>query len=105
MSVHFAPARTAARSPVARALARRPLAAACNDLAGADGLEDQVGEALRHFARHGMAAPAVAAEAAAQAEASGDEEGRQRWLGVLGAFDRRRARVLAQPPELIGKPA
>ncbi|MFZ1743585.1 MAG: hypothetical protein WAT93_12060, partial [Pontixanthobacter sp.] len=67
MTVHFAAARSAAISPVARALVRRRVEHVAND--NDDGQNDDLllRAALRHFAQHGLAA---ASEARKQAESA-----------------------------------
>ena len=63
MPLHFAAARSAAHSPIARALARKALARAANDngdaahmQAEASSFDHMMRAALRHFAEHGMGA-------------------------------------------------
>lgn len=50
-----------------------------------------LGEALRHFAVHGLAAADAAVEAAADASARGDAAGQDHWLAITRMFDRRLA--------------
>ena len=99
MSVRFASAnhpvrrlgwRAAGRGLVAPALAR---AANDNGNAGAETarFDPLLGEALRHFAVHGLAAAEAAAEAAADASARGDAAGQDHWLAITRMFDRRLA--------------
>ena len=111
MSIHFAAARSAAKSPVARILSRRPVGRPANDnpvgyrrppgtargdLAAyrAFGLDQQdllLKAALRHFAEHGIGA---AREARKQAEAAffaDDRQSYEWWLGICRALDRRLA--------------
>lgn len=99
MSVRFASAnhpvrrlgwRAAGRGLVAPALAR---AANDNGVAGAAvaRFDPLLGEALRHFAVHGLAAADAAVEAAADASARGDAAGQDHWLAITRMFDRRLA--------------
>lgn len=99
MSVRFASAnhpirrlgwRAAGRGLVAPALAR---AANDNRAAGASApqFDPLLGDALRHFAVHGLAAAEAAVEAAADASARGDAEGQDHWLAITRMFDRRLA--------------
>ena len=48
-------------------------------------------EALRHFARHGLAAAAQARAEAEAAQAAGNAEGRDHWIAVCRQLDRRMA--------------
>lgn len=99
MTVHFAAARTPSRSPLARALVRRPLTAPANDNrdAAVQAAEDKlIHAALRHFATHGLGA---AAEARRQAEAAffaGDRTCYDHWLGICRTLDRRMAEELVR---------
>jgi len=90
MTLHFAAARSAARSPIARALQRRPLAAADND--NCSTADDRLlHAALRHFAAHGLRAAREARKQAEQAFFAGDRQGYDWWLGVCRTLDRRLA--------------
>lgn len=90
MTLHFAAARSAARSPIARALQRRPVVAADNDnCASTD--DRLLHAALRHFAAHGLRAAREARKQAEQAFFAGDREGYDWWLGVCRTLDRRLA--------------
>lgn len=100
MPIHFAAARCASRSPVARALARKAVTRAANDNPGGaseSGVEARVlSAALRHFAEHGLSA---AEEAAAQAEAAwqrGERETYLWWAEICHKLDRKRAKKLTQ---------
>lgn len=94
MTLHFAAARSATRSPIARALSRRAIARAAND--NSDGGDTQGNDqllhaALRYFAEHGLGA---AIEARKQAEAAffaGDRQSYDWWLGICRTLDRRMA--------------
>ncbi|GAA4040582.1 hypothetical protein [Parerythrobacter jejuensis] len=94
MTLHFAAARSATRSPIARALSRRAVARAANDNGDAASLQADdklIHAALRHFAEHGLGA---AREARKQAEKSffeGDRQSYDWWLGICRTLDRRMA--------------
>lgn len=95
MPVSFAPARTIAASPVARALARQARKIPANDDADVD--HDQLlGAALRHFARHGLGAARAAQLEAEAALDRGDVHDAEGWLAIGRQFDRRLAPGLAQ---------
>lgn len=99
MSVRFASAnhpvrrlgwRAAGRGLVAPALAR-----AVNDngaaVAAQARFDPLLGEALRHFAVHGLAAAEAAVDAATEASARGDADAKDHWLAITQMFDRRLA--------------
>lgn len=106
MTVRFAAARSAARSPLARAFSRRPAAVSANDngeLAFGSDLTDLV-PALRHFARHGLGAAVAARCAAEEALACGEVNEYGRWLAICRSFDRRMAAdVERKSSPLIGE--
>ena len=92
MPIHFAAARCASRSPVARALARKALRRAANDNpggAGESGAEARVlNAALRHFAEHGLRAAEAAAMLAERAHRSGEADACRWWTEVCAKLDR-----------------
>ncbi len=91
MAVRFAAARSAARSPIARALANRAVKRAANDNGTpppANDIDDTMREALRHFAGHGMASALIAARRAETAHQDGDETARRWWLSICSTLDR-----------------
>ncbi len=93
MTLHFAAARTAARSPIARALRFRPAKGADND--NCLTVDDRLlHAALRHFAAHGLHAAREARKQAENAFFAGDREGYDWWLGVCRTLDRRLAAKL-----------
>lgn len=98
MPIHFAAARCASRSPVARALARKALRRAANDNPGGAsecGVEARLlSAALRHFAEHGVSAAEEAAIQAEQAWEQGDCESYLWWAEICRKLDRKRAREL-----------
>lgn len=91
MSVRFAAARCTARSPIARALARKAVARAANDNGNGDtvSFDATMRAALMHFADHGMGAAKEARALAFKAHAAGDSEGCDWWLGVCRTLDRK----------------
>lgn len=92
MTVYFAAARTAIRSPVARVLSRRTPGRAANDngdLAGILANDNLIHAALRHFANHGMGAAREARKQAESAFFTGDRQGYDWWLGICRALDKR----------------
>lgn len=95
MPIHFAAARCAARSPVARALARKAVHRAANDNPGGAtecGAEARVlNAALRHFAEHGLRAAEEAAMLAEQAWRAGESDACRWWTEVCHKLDRKLA--------------
>jgi hypothetical protein len=87
MTVRFAPARTPARSPLARAFARPAIWTAANDNGGED--SRLLRAALQHFAKHGLNAARAAREEAERAFATGNHSGAEGWAEICNAFDRR----------------
>ncbi|WP_247713862.1 hypothetical protein [Qipengyuania xiamenensis] len=88
MSVHFAAARCTTQSPLARALAKRPVAPAANDNADRNAAIDQsLRDALMHFAEHGLDAANDAARKASDAAGSGSDEEYRHWIGICGKLD------------------
>lgn len=99
MTVHFAPARTTARSPLARALARRTAAFAANDNndpALAVAQDKMLHAALRHFAEHGLGAAREARRQAEHAFFAGDRGSYDWWLGICRTLDRRMAEEMTR---------
>lgn len=96
MTIHFAAARSVARSPVAWCLAGSVAGYAVNDNEEGAGDDLLLHAALRHFARHGIGAARAARESAQQAFFAGDRECYLWWLGVCRTLDRRLARGLEQ---------
>jgi protein-tyrosine-phosphatase len=97
MPIHFAAARSAARSPVARALARKAIRRAANDNPGGAG--EQAGDpmlhaALRHFGEHGLNAAGEAAALAERAWRIGDMDACHWWMGICSKLDRKLSRDL-----------
>jgi hypothetical protein len=90
MTLHFAAARTAATSPLARALTRRAPGCAANDN-GSETSDHVLHAALRHFAEHGLSAASDAQRKAEAAFFAGDRECYLWWLGVCRTLDKRLA--------------
>jgi hypothetical protein len=111
MTLHFAAARSTARSPIARALARRAPGPAANDNGTAPSDFCPVSDrtlhaALRHFAAHGLGAARAAQAEAERALAANDRHGYDRWLSVCRVLDRRLAgQVAKRNAPLLGEPA
>lgn len=110
MTIRFAAAWGGTTPAIARALCpsaplgasndnRRALSLACragetqplktSPVLGLD--ERLLADALRHFARHGLAAAAKARTEAEQAAALGDSAARDRWIAICRQLDRRMA--------------
>lgn len=100
MPIHFAAARCASRSPVARALARKAVRRAANDNPGGAtecGAEARVlSAALRHFAEHGLRAAEEAAFLAEEAHRTGEAEACRWWTEICYKLDRKLAVDLKQ---------
>ena len=93
MSVRFASARDAARSPIARVLKRGEIDLAANDHDELEGfMSDATMAALRHFSDHGLSAVPVALRNASLAAAAHEAEDYSYWLGICRALDSRAAR-------------
>jgi len=97
MTVHFAAARTAAGSPLARALQRRSPVTAANDNGQLHSDDQLLRASLKHFAAHGLRAAEEARQLAENAFFAGDRETYQWWLGICRTLDRRMARQLENP--------
>lgn len=92
MPIRFAAARSTARSPIARALAKSALAHAANDNGGAAGafsFDTVTRAALQHFADHGLGAAEAARRKAEVAHDTGDTQARTYWLEICRKLDRR----------------
>ena len=97
MTIHFAAARSASCSPIARALARRALGRVANDNGAPTVSTDRVlHAALRHFAEHGMGAAREARAKAEEAFFAGDRQAYDWWLEITRTLDRRMALNLQQ---------
>ncbi len=104
MSIRFAAPRHAIRNRMEDTAARIACIVAANDNRASynranDSRHDHPAEAtldaaLRHFARHGMAAAQQARARAQAARAEGDEQGFAWWLEICRALDRRMAREI-----------
>jgi hypothetical protein len=97
MTVYFAAARSPARSPLARALARKPHGGAANDNGRVRETDDlMLHAALRHFAEHGLGAARAARKQAEAAFFAGDRQTYDWWLGICRTLDRRLAAQLVR---------
>ena len=106
MTVSFAPARCAARSPVARVLARRAPSLPGNDPGDDLWHEDApLAAALLHFARHGLSAARTAREKAEAAHRNGDPQAAGEWLAICRALDKRQAADLERRIAIPSAPA
>lgn len=104
MTVYFAAARTAFRSPVARVLSRRTPGRAANDngdLSETQANDNLIHAALRHFATHGMGAAREARKQAESAFFAGDRLGYDWWLGICRALDKRIAGQLEDAADTL----
>ena len=108
MSVRFAAARDATRSPIARILTRGEVELAANDHDEFDGvMDDTTIAALRHFGEYGLRAAEVAARNALLAAAAHESEDYRHWVGICRALDSRAAErveneIAAKDERLIG---
>lgn len=91
MSLRFAAARSANRSPVARALRKRTIDCIANDNAVDAGHDELLKAALRHFGEHGLGAARMARQSAEEAFFAGDGARYDWWLGICRMLDRRLA--------------
>lgn len=95
MTIRFAGARAQATSVIAAWRCISAPLCAVNDNTWEPLAETLVGAALRHFARHGLAAAEHAAANAATALCAGDRDSGLTWLAVCRQLDRRMADALA----------
>ncbi len=94
MTIHFAAARDAAKSPVARALQRPEICHAQNDNGPAGDHDLMVYAALRHFSEFGLGAPHQARENAKAAFFAGDRKSYDWWREICRLLDKRLAQGL-----------
>jgi hypothetical protein len=91
MTIRFAAAQSGNASIVARILGgSMPLRAANDNTWNLSG-DRVVQAALRHFARHGLAAAQVAMDRAEDAFFAGDRDGFRMWSAICRVLDRRMA--------------
>jgi hypothetical protein len=90
MSIHFAAARCATWSPVARALARRVRRRAANDNSDIPTMDEDtlLRRALEHLGAHGLGAARNAYTQAERALVSGEREEFAKWYAICCALDR-----------------
>ena len=109
MTFHFAPARRAEYSPLARALDWRADVVAANDdhsdeteatladfAATTPFANALVTEALMHFGKHGLGAAKAAWSQAAEAAMTGDHSGYTHWLSICRVLDPAYARRMVR---------
>lgn len=90
MTIHFAAARVAAHSPVAKVLTIRRVETAAND--NTTHTENgAMREALYHFARYGLGAAREARHRAEAAFFYSDRREYDRWIEICRILDRRMA--------------
>lgn len=70
---------------------RRVIQRAANDNAARVGHDPVLRDALKHFARHGLAAAEVARQEAEKAFFADDRRGYDHWLSICRTLDRRMA--------------
>jgi hypothetical protein len=95
MTASFAPARSAAYSPLARVVRAVAPAPAANDNGDWDA-DPALGAALLHFAQHGLGAARSARDKAEAALRGSDREGAGKWLAICRVLDRRMAADLVR---------
>jgi hypothetical protein len=106
MTIHFAAARDARKSPVARALSRPEARTAANDNSASAGHDLMLYAALRHFSEFGLSAPHQARERAKAAFFAGDRKSYDWWLEICRRLDKRMARdLLAEADATAGTPS
>ena len=94
MTIHFAAARDAAKSPVARALQRPDTPVACNDNGTGENHDLLLRAALRHFSEFGLGAPHEARERARAAFFGGDRKSYDWWREICRLLDKQLAQDL-----------
>jgi hypothetical protein len=95
MTIRFAAAQRGDCEIVARILAASVPLRAANDNAWNLARDRVVQGALRHFARHGLAAAQVAQTNAEDAFFAGDRDGYRWWMAICRTLDRRMAGAVA----------
>jgi hypothetical protein len=95
MTIRFAGASAESTSAIAAWRCRSVALCAANDNIREPLVQTVVGAALRHFARHGLAAAEHAAAQATDALRAGDRDRGMTWLAVCRQFDRRMADAVA----------
>lgn len=100
MTLHFAAARRADSSPVARILGGATVSRPGNDNGDRDQplISDSVEAALRHFANYGLGAAAEAMDRAQKAHACGNEAEFDHWRDICRMLDSRAAKSLVSTP-------
>lgn len=101
MSIRFAASRHSNRVCMPKDYVRMLSWRAANDN-GSNLRADRVNVALRHFAKHGLAAAQHAREQAIIAGKTGDQKSFEWWLDICRALDRRMARNFEAADGTIG---
>lgn len=91
MSIRLASPPSPGATRMAPELVRAIRLVAANDDHPSGLAQGDLHAALRHFARHGLAAARDARERAVAAARTGDRLGFEHWLGICRALDRRMA--------------
>jgi hypothetical protein len=91
MTIRFAAAQSGDRGFVTRFIASSVPLRAANDNDWNLARDRVVQGALRHFARHGLAAAQVAQDNAEDAFFAGDRNGYRWWMAICRTLDRRMA--------------
>ncbi|MFM5884033.1 MAG: hypothetical protein ACKOQ3_01645 [Novosphingobium sp.] len=94
MTIRRAPASPAAPLFFTPLQQRRVVQRAANDNLGRQRHDPVLRDALKHFARHGMAAAQVARQEAEKAFFADDERTYRHWLAICRTLDRRLAAAL-----------
>lgn len=101
MTIRFAAAHPGGKSPLGAWRCRSASLCAANDNSRTLADQDILVAALRHFARHGLAAAERAGASALAAGTGGDRKACLHWLAVCRQLDRRMAdRLSARLPEI-----
>lgn len=95
MTIRFAGAKGAGKSPLAAWRCRSVTLCPANDNARADRDHAALAAALRHFAEHGLSAAEKAGSRALLAHEAGDAAQCRQWLSLCRQFDPRLAQRLA----------
>lgn len=101
MTIRFASARSSSKSAIGPWRCRSVALCAANDNTVPDSNRTMLVAALRHFARHGIAAAEHAGASAVAARHGGDRDACLYWLAVCRQLDRRMAeRLIRRHPDL-----
>ena len=95
MTIRFAAARRGDNRVVSGMLSASVPLRAANDNGRCLSTDRVLGDALRHFARHGLCAAQVASANAERAYFAGDRTGYDYWIAICRTLDRRMAAAVA----------